>query len=261
LLAMNMLDDSTPNPKIVSRDEWIQARKAHLDREKHLTRLHDQLSAERRALPWVEVDKTYAFEGPGGRETLSDLFDGRSQLIVYHFMFGPGWKEGCTGCSFVSDHIDGANLHLANHDVTLLAVSRAPYAEFQDFKRRMGWAFKWVSSAGSDFNADYHVYASETEIAAGRYEYNYELHEGTADEHHGISVFYKNPDGRIFHTYSSYARGGDILIGAHHFLDLTPKGRNEESTMDWVRLHDRYEDRPAAKGNQASQTTHDCCAG
>jgi predicted dithiol-disulfide oxidoreductase (DUF899 family) len=250
---MNTLDRSTSNPKVVSRDEWLVARKAHLAREKELTHLREQLSAERRALPWVEIDKDYVFEGPNGPETLSDLFDGRSQLMVYHFMFGPGWQEGCIGCSFVSDHIDGANLHLAHHDVTLLAVSRAPYAEFQAFKKRMGWKFKWVSSAGSDFNADYHVYPSEAEIAAGRYEHNYALHDLYLDEHHGLSVFYKDPDGRIFHTYSTYARGADILIGAHNYLDLTPKGRNEASTMNWVRLHDRYEDRPAAAAS------HSCC--
>lgn len=250
---MNMLDNSAFTPKVVSRDEWVAARKAHMAREKELTRLHERLSAERRELPWVEVDKSYAFEGPTGTETLSDLFAGRSQLIVYHFMFGPDWQEGCAGCSFLSDHIDGANLHLAHHDVTLLAVSRAPFRAFQAYKERMGWQFKWVSSAGSDFNADYHVYPSEAEIAAGRHEYNYEVLDGPGDEHHGISVFYKAPDGRIFHTYSSYARGVDILIGAHNFLDLTPKGRNEQSTMDWVRLHDRYEDKPAVSAS------HDCC--
>ncbi|BCP54275.1 hypothetical protein K32_28920 [Kaistia sp. 32K] len=250
---MNMLDSSTSNPKVVSRDEWIAARKAHLANERELTHRLDELRAERRQLPWVEVDKTYVFEGPNGPETLADLFDGRSQLIVYHFMFGPDWQEGCPGCSFVSDHIDGVNLHLPHHDVTLLAVSRAPYAAFQDYKKRMGWQFKWVSSAGSDFNADYHVYPSEAEIAAGRYEYNYELHDGEPGEQPGISVFYKDPDGRIFHTYSSYARGGDMLIGTHHFLDMTPKGRNERSTMDWVRRHDRYEDRPAV-------AAHDCCS-
>jgi len=248
---MNMLDRSTSTPRVVSREEWRAARKAHLARERELTHLMDQLSADRRALPWVEVDKDYVFEGPNGRETLADLFDGRSQLIVYHFMFGPDWKEGCVGCSFTADHFDGANLHLPHHDVTLVAASRAPYAAFQDFRKRMGWTFKWVSSAGSDFNVDYQVYPSEAEGAAGRYEYNYELHDGAPDEHHGISVFTKGPDGRIFHNYSAYARGVDILLGAHNLLDLTPKGRDEQSTMDWVRLHDRYEDRPTA--------AHSCC--
>jgi predicted dithiol-disulfide oxidoreductase (DUF899 family) len=238
--------------RIVSRPEWIAARKAHLAREKELTRLRDQVSAERRALPWVKVEKNYVFQGPYGPETLADLFEGRSQLIVYHFMFprqdGGDPSEGCTGCSFLADHIDGANLHLAHHDVTLLAVSRAPYADFQPFRKRMGWKFKWVSSHGSDFNFDFHVSASKEDIAAGRAYYNYETTADAAEEMPGISVFYKNEAGQIFHTYSAYARGGDILIGAHNYLDLTPKGRNESTIMDWMRHHDRYETAPAAQG-------------
>lgn len=226
--------------KIVSRKEWLDVRRAHLAREKELTRLRDRVSAERRALPWVKVEKTYLFDGPDGKKTLADLFDGRDQLIVYHFMFGPGWTEGCTGCSFLADHFDGANLHLAHHDVSLVAVSRAPLAEFQAFKKRMGWRFKWVSSHGGDFNHDYHVSPTEDEIARGRYTYNFETREGEGGERHGISVFCKDAAGGVFHTYSSYARGGDILIGAHNFLDLTPKGRDEVGTMDWVRHHDKY---------------------
>ncbi len=233
--------------RIVSRDEWIAARKAFLAREKEVTHLNDRVAEERRALPWVKVDKDYVFFGPNGRETLSDLFAGRSQLLVYHFMFGPGWKEGCPGCSFLADHIDGANLHLAHHDVSLVAVSRAPYPELVPFKKRMGWTFKWVSSAGSDFNYDFHVSATEQELANGRYEYNFEIQDGEGGERPGTSVFYKDGKGDIFHTYSSYARGGDILIGAHNYLDLTPKGRNESGTMNWVRHHDRYEDKPAAE--------------
>ena len=236
-----------PN-KIVSRDEWLISRKAHLARDKELTRLRDQVSAERRRLPWVKIAKKYVFDTPDGRKTLAELFDGRSQLIVYHFMFGPGWKEGCDGCSFLADHIDGANLHLAHHDVSLVVVSRALLADFQAFKKRMGWRFKWVSSHGSDFNYDFHVTVDE---AVAPIEYNYRtkaelLQNGepwfTEGENHGLSVFYKDAGGDVFHTYSTYARGTDLLVGAYNYLDLTPKGRNETSIMDWVRYHDRYED-------------------
>lgn len=226
---------------IVSREEWLAARKAHLANEKALTRARDRLAAERRALPWVEVDKRYAFDGPDGQETLADLFGRNSQLIVYHFMLAPGWPEGCDGCSFLADHFDGANLHLAHHDVSLVAVSRAPWREIQPFKARMGWRFKWVSSHGSDFNHDYHVSASEEDVAAGRAFYNYEPQTGSGGEMPGLSVFYKDEAGRIFHTYSAYARGCDILINAYNFLDMTPKGRNEDTIMSWVRHHDRYE--------------------
>jgi predicted dithiol-disulfide oxidoreductase (DUF899 family) len=234
--------------KIVSRDEWLIARKAHLAREKELTKLRDQVSAERRELPWVMIEKNYVFDTPDGKQTLADLFGGRSQLVVYHFMFGPGWKEGCDGCSFLADHIDGANLHLAHHDVSLVVVSRAPLADLQAFKRRMGWRFKWVSSYGSDFNYDFHVTSDEA-IAAVEYNYIDKaelLRKGepwfTEGENHGLSVFYKNARGDVFHTYSTYARGTDLLIGAYNYLDLTPKGRNETTIMDWVRHHDRYED-------------------
>lgn len=230
--------------RIVSRAEWLAARKAHLAHEKEFTRRRDALSAERRELPWVRVDKDYAFEGPKGRLSLADLFNGNSQLIVYHFMFGPGAKEGCEGCSFLADHFDGANLHLKHHDVSLVVVSRAPYGEFQPFRRRMGWEFPWVSSAGSDFNHDFHVSPSPAEKAAGRYEYNYEMHEGEGGEMPGFSIFHRNEAGEIFHTYSTYARGGDLLIGAYNFLDLTPKGRNEATIMKWMRHHDRYDEKP-----------------
>lgn len=242
--------------KVVSRDEWLVARKAHLAREKEFTRHRDRLSAERRALPWVKVDKRYIFDGPNGKQTLADLFAGRSQLVIYHFMFGPGWKEGCPGCSFLADHMDGANLHLAHHDVSLVVVSRAPLAEFQPFKTRLGWRFKWVSSSGSDFNFDYHVSTTKDQIARGGVEYNYERSENPGEEMPGISVFTKDAAGDVFHTYSSYARGGDILIGAYNYLDLTPKGRNETTIMDWMRHHDRYEDDGSAK----SAERHDLAA-
>jgi predicted dithiol-disulfide oxidoreductase (DUF899 family) len=244
--------------QVVSRDEWLSARKAHLAREKAFTRQRDALSAERRALPWVRVDKEYVFEGPDGRLTLADLFGGNSQLVIYHFMFGPGWTEGCSGCSFVSDHFDGANLHLKHHDVSLVAVSRAPFAEFQAFKRRMGWDFDWVSSAGSDFNYDFHVSPSPVEKAAGRYEYNYETRDGEGGEMPGFSIFYRNEQGEIFHTYSTYERGCDLLVGAYNVLDMTPKGRNEDEIMDWMRHHDRYE-KPTAKGAPEPAPAGACC--
>ena len=235
------------NHKIVSREEWLAARKEHSIKEKEFTQLRDELSRQRRELPWVKVEKSYVFDGPDGKETLADLFDGRSQLIVYHFMFGPEWKEGCPSCSFVSDHIDGANLHLPHHDVTLLAVSRAPLAKIEAFKKRMGWRFKWVSSYGSDFNHDYHVSFTKEELAKGKVYYNYGMVEGY-DELPGISVFYKDATGDIFHTCSSYARGLDILVGTYNYLDLTPKGRNEtgpnHNMTDWIRHHDKYDHDP-----------------
>ena len=231
--------------QVVSQEEWLAARKQLLSREKEFTRLRDELSAERRELPWVKVEKQYVFDGPDGKETLADLFDGRSQLIVYHFMFGPGWEQGCPSCSFVADHIDGANWHLPHRDVTLLAVSRAPLAEIEAFKKRMGWRFKWVSSFGSDFNYDYHVSFTPDEMARGKVYYNYAMTEFPSEEAPGLSVFYKDATGEVFHTYSSYARGVDMLVGAYNYLDLAPKGRDEADlpcTMAWVRHHDRYGD-------------------
>ncbi len=232
--------------KIVSPSEWLAARKVLLAKEKELTRLRDQVSGERLKLPWVKVEKDYVFDTTTGKKTLSELFSGRSQLIVYHFMFGPGWKEGCPGCSFLSDHIDGANLHLAHHDVTLLAASRAKLDEFLPFKKRMGWNFEWVSSNGSDFNFDYHVSFTPAQMAKGKADYNYSEEKIDSEELPGLSMFYKNEKGEIFHTYSTYARGGDILIGAYNYLDMAPLGRNENATMDWMRHHDRYEDNGAS---------------
>jgi len=233
------------NNRIATRDEWLVARKAHLAKEKELTRLRDQLSAERRELPWVRIDKPYVFEGPSGRETLSDLFDGRSQLIIQHFMFGPGWKEGCVGCSFSVDHIERALVHLEHHDVSYVAASRAPLPEIEAFKKRMGWRLKWVSSYGSDFNYDFHVSFKPDEIEKGEGYYNYEMRKIGIEELSGRSVFYKDESGDIFHTYSSYGRGGDLMLGTYNILDLMPKGRNEtgpnHNMTDWVRHHDRYD--------------------
>jgi predicted dithiol-disulfide oxidoreductase (DUF899 family) len=229
--------------KVVPPTEWLEAHKAHLAREKEFTRLRDELSRQRRDLPREKVEKQYVFDAPGGKETLADLFGGRSQLIVYHFMLGPGWKEGCPSCSFLADHFDGATIHLANRDVTLAVVSRAPLAEIETFKKRMGWRFKWVSSFGSDFNYDYHVSFTKEEMAKGKVYYNYEMSEFPSEEAPGGSVFYKDPAGEIFHTFSSYGRGLDILLGTYNFLDFAPKGRDEDGlafTMSWVRHHDRY---------------------
>ncbi len=229
--------------EVVSREAWLEARRALLAKEKELTRARDRLSAERRALPWVRVAKPYVFDGPGGTQTLGDLFGGRSQLVVYHFMFGPGWAEGCPSCSFLADHIDGAAVHLAHRDVTLLAVSRAPLRQIEAFKARMGWRFPWVSSYGSDFNLDYHVSFVKADMTNGQVSYNFELREFPSEEAPGVSVFHKDGDGAIFNTYSAYARGLDLLIGAYNYLDLVPKGRDEDAlafTMAWVRHHDRY---------------------
>ena len=229
--------------KLVSRDEWLIARKAHLAKEKEFTRARDELARQRRELPWVKVDKTYVFDGPDGKQTLADLFDGRSQLIVYHFMLGPGWEQGCPSCSFLADHFDGAAVHLAQRDVSLVVVSRAPLREIENFKQRMGWRFKWVSSHGNDFNRDYHVSFSKDDMRKGKVYYNYDMSEFPSEEAPGASVFYRDANGDIFHTYSCYSRGLDILIGAYNFLDLAPKGRDEAAlpwTMAWVRHHDRY---------------------
>jgi len=229
--------------QVVPPKEWIASRKQLLRKEKEFTKLRDELSRQRRELPWEKVEKKYVFDGPKGKETLTDLFDGRSQLIVYHFMFGPGWEEGCPSCSYLADHFRGSLAHLANRDVTLAVVSRAPLAQIEGFKKRMGWQFRWVSSYGNDFNRDYHVSFTKEELAKGKVNYNYDAVEFPSEEAPGASVFYKNDAGEVFHTYSSYARGLDILVGAYNFLDLVPKGRDEDGlafTMAWVRHHDRY---------------------
>jgi predicted dithiol-disulfide oxidoreductase (DUF899 family) len=231
--------------QIVSRAEWLTARKALLANEKGFTKARDELSRQRRELPWVKVEKNYLFDGPGGREPLADLFDGRGQLIVYHFMFGPGWEQGCPSCSLLADHFDGAAIHLAQRDVSFVAASRAPLSQIEPFRRRMGWRFKWVSSFGSDFNRDYHVSFGKDELAKGELDYNYGIGKFPSEEAPGASVFAKDAAGDVFHTYSTYARGLDMLIGAYNFLDLVPKGRDEDAlafTMAWVRHHDRYGD-------------------
>ena len=236
---------------VVSREEWLVARKALLAKEKEATHLRDKVNAERLALPWVKVQKNYAFDTPEGKKSLSDLFAGRSQLIIYHFMLGPGWAAGCPGCSFLADHLDGALPHLEHHDVTLLAVSRAPLAEIERYKARMGWRFPWVSSFGSDFNFDYHVSFTKEELGKGKVFYNFsKLDAGdAAEELPGLSAFSKDEAGSVYHTYSSYARGPEELIGTLMILDRAPKGRNEKTTMGFVRRHDEYgkDEKPASQ--------------
>jgi predicted dithiol-disulfide oxidoreductase (DUF899 family) len=232
---------------VISREEWIEARRQHLAREKELTRLRDQVSRERRALPWVRVSEPYVFDGPDGKESLADLFEGRSQLIVQHFMFDPSWDEGCKSCSFWVDNFDGIGVHLNHRDVSFVLVSRAPIATLQAYRRRMGWRAKWVSSLHTTFNRDYHVSFTPEELETRQAYYNYATGSFPAPEALGVSVFYKGADGATYHTYSCYSRGLDTLNGAYQLLDLLPKGRDESglsSTMEWLRHHDRYDDPP-----------------
>jgi len=233
--------------KTVSREEWLEARRALLAKEKEVLKAKDALRQETRELPWVKVDKEYVFEGPNGRETLSDLFAGRSQLVVRHFMLAPGWKEGCVGCSFGADQTDGSVVHLINHDVMFVTVSRAPYPEIAAYHKRMGWTFKWVSSFGSDFNFDYHVSFTEEDEKRGKAFYNFADMDYMGDEMPGTSVFFKNEAGAIFHTYSAFARGSELIGGVYGILDVTPKGRNEPpggNLTAWVRRHDEYAEKP-----------------
>jgi predicted dithiol-disulfide oxidoreductase (DUF899 family) len=230
---------------VVSHQDWLRARKDFLKKEKEFTRQRDEISRMRRALPWEKVEKPYEFEGPGGKLKLAHLFGKRSQLMVYHFMLGPGWKEGCPSCSYLADHFDGMTIHLANRDVTFAVISHAPIAEIEAFRKRMGWKFLWVSAAGSTFNYDFQVSQSPEEAGKKEVLYNYEMVEFPSTERPGLSVFSKGAAGEIFHTYSTYARGLDILVGTYNFLDMAPKGRDEaglKHTMAWVRHHDKYEE-------------------
>jgi predicted dithiol-disulfide oxidoreductase (DUF899 family) len=237
-----MTATKTEQPRIVSETEWLEERKKLLIREKEFTRLGDRLNAEKRKLPWVKVEKEYMFDGLQGKETLAELFAGRSQLIVYHFMFGPDWEEGCPVCSMVADNFDANVVHLAQRDVSLVVVSHARLGQIEAFKKRMGWKFKWVSSYENEFNHDYRVSFTDDDVARGNY-YNFGTSGFPSEEAPGLSVFYKDQSGNIFHTYSCYARGGEFLIGPYSYLDLVPKGRDEAGlpfTMAWVRHHDRY---------------------
>jgi len=230
--------------KVVSREEWLAARRELLAAEKELTRARDELSRRRRELPWVKVEKRYEFQSPNGKESLADLFDGRSQLLLYHFMFGPDWNEGCPSCSFWADNYDGTVVHLNHRDVSFVVVSRAPLEKLEAYRRRMGWSFKWVSSFGGDFNYDFRVSFTPEEMKRGEMDYNYRQMKFPSEEAPGISVFFRDGDGAVFHTYSCYSRGLDMLNGAYHHLDLVPKGRDEEGlpySMAWLRRHDRYD--------------------
>jgi predicted dithiol-disulfide oxidoreductase (DUF899 family) len=249
------------NHPVVSADRWVAERRTLLAREKELTRLRDQIARERRALPWKRIEKNYVFDTLAGAHTLADLFDGRRQLLVQHFMLGPGWEQGCPSCSFMADHSDGMNVHLAQRDVTLLAISRAPLAEIERFRRRMGWQFKWVSAFGSDFNFDFGVSFTPEQIASGDVGYNFGTSPHVNDELPGISVFYKNDAGEVFHTYSTYGRGVEVMMGTYNMLDLVPKGRDERDVpnkMEWVRHHDRYQPDVRAK---AAPSARACCDG
>jgi len=264
-----MATRATEQSKVVSPAQWLAARKELLKKEKEFSRLRDELSRQRRELPWEKIDKAYVFDGPKGTETLADLFGGRSQLIVYHFMFGPDWKEGCPSCSYLADHFDGSVPHLAARDVRLVAISRAPLAQLEAFKKRMGWRFHWVSSNATDFNYDYHVSASQEEAGKDEVFYNYAMQKFPSEERPGTSVFFKDAAGNIFHTYSSFGRGLDIFLGAYNWMDITPKGRDEEGlkhTMAWVRHHDKYDegyqvDAKAEYVQPAKVTGGSCCAG
>jgi predicted dithiol-disulfide oxidoreductase (DUF899 family) len=231
------------NHQIVSKNEWIETRKVLLKKEKEFTALRDQLSKQRRDLPWVAVDKEYVFDGPNGKETLSDLFDGRSQLIVYHFMYDPNWDAGCPSCSFWADNFNDIIVHLNQRDVTMIAISRAPYNKIDSYKKRLGWDFKWVSSYDTDFNFDYNVSFTSEELEKKEASYNFISQDPSISEREGVSVFYKDSSGKIYHTYSAYERGIDILNNTYNYLDLVPKGRDEDSydfPMAWVRRHDEY---------------------
>jgi predicted dithiol-disulfide oxidoreductase (DUF899 family) len=255
---------------VVSNAEWTEARKALLAKEKELTRLRDELSRLRLELPWERAEKNYVFDTSEGKKTLGDLFNGRSQLVIYHFMFGPEWKEGCARCSMVADHFDRSVVHLAARDVTLMAVSRATLPQIEAFRKRMGWSFPWASSYGSDFNFDYHVSFTPEEMARGDAEYNYRNQGFPTDEATGTSVFYKDANGTVYHTYSCYARAGEGMLVPYHFLDIAPKGRDEAQfgadPMAWVRHHDRYGDTrpfvdPGSPLGPPAKAAHACCGG
>jgi predicted dithiol-disulfide oxidoreductase (DUF899 family) len=245
---------------VVSREHWLEARRALLAREKELTRLNDRVAEARRALPRVRIDKPYVFDTPRGPRSLADLFEGRRQLVVQHFMFGPGWAQGCPSCSFMADHVDGMTVHLAQRDVSFVAVSRAPLADIERFKARMGWRFDWVSAHGSDFNFDFGVSFTGEALARGQVHYNFTDQPFPSEEAPGVSVFALGEAGQVFHTYSTYGRGVEMMMGTYDLLDLVPKGRDEREVfykMEWVRHHDRYEAPPAVQAETAAAA---CCS-
>jgi predicted dithiol-disulfide oxidoreductase (DUF899 family) len=244
-MASNTLNSAVKKHPVVSHDEWLSARNAFLKKEKEFTRLRDELSKGRRDLPWEKVEKQYLFDGPNGQETLADLFEKRRQLIVYHFMFAPEWDAGCPHCSFWADNFNPITIHLNHRDVTMVAISRAPLAKIESFRKRMGWSFKWLSSGKNSFNYDFDVSFTPESLKNRTAHYNYEKADFNHQDREGVSVFYKDEAGSIFHTYSAYARGIDILNTAYNYLDLAPKGRDEDEldfTQSWVRYHDQYKD-------------------
>ena len=246
---------------VTTREEWLEARLDLLAAEKDLTRRSDEVARLRQRLPWVRIDKPYVFDGPDGRVTLAQLFDGRHQLLVQHFMLAPGWEQGCPSCSYMADHTDGMTVHLAHRDVTFVAISRAPIAEIERFRQRMGWKFTWVSSYGNDFNYDFGVSFTPEKVAKGQINYNYGKWPLTGEEWPGVSAFYKEDTDDVFHTYSTYGRGVEVMMGTYRMLDLTPMGRAERGDtiykMEWVRYHDGYEPEPIAKPMPAEAS---CCS-
>jgi predicted dithiol-disulfide oxidoreductase (DUF899 family) len=233
---------SLKNHRVVSHKEWLAAQTAFLEKEKEFTRLRDELSQKRRELPWEAVTKAYVFEGPNGKQTLAELFDGRSQLIVYHFMFDPSWNAGCPHCSFWADSFNPNIVHMNHRDATMVAVSHAPYSKLAAYEKRMGWNFKWVSAYENDFNFDYNVSFTPEELAKKQAFYNFKMQNPGPSEREGVSVFSKDENGGVFHTYSAYARGIDLLNSAYNYIDLTPKGRDEGGpNQHWVRRHDEYD--------------------
>jgi len=256
------VSEMTASHPVASLEDWIARRRELLAREKALTRLGDEIARERRALPWVRVDKDYVFDTPDGPRSLRDLFDGRRQLMVQHFMLGPGWEQGCKSCSFMADHLLGAQIHLQQRDVSVLLVSRAPLAEIERFRRRMGWPYRWASASGNDFNLDFHVSFPEGTRTGGEVYYNWHMTAFPKDEAPGISFFYKDDAGQVFHTYSTFGRGVEVMMGTYHLLDLAPRGRDEERDaygMAWVRHHDRYEPTAAPTTAPAPAATSSCC--
>lgn len=258
------------NHPVVPPEQWVAERLALLAREKELMRLHDQLARERRALPWERVGKRYAFDTPQGSRTLDELFGGHRQLVVQHFMFGPGWGQGCPSCSYMADHVDGMTVHLADRGIGFVAVSRAPLPELLRFRERMGWKFDWVSSHGSDFNHDFGVSFTPQEVASGAVDYNYGKRPFPSEEAPGVSVFFRSDAGEVFHTYSTYGRGVEVMMGAYQLMDLAPEGRSERDVphkMEWVRHHDRYAPAPAPASASASASasaapsSSACCGG
>jgi predicted dithiol-disulfide oxidoreductase (DUF899 family) len=243
--------------RIVSHEEWLEARRVLLNQEKAQMTANDELTRQRRELPWVKITKPYVFDTPTGKASLDELFDGRSQLFLYHFMFGPDWEEGCTGCSFLCDHVDGARQHFEHHDLSFAAVSRGPIDKLETYRKRMGWKFRWVSAEHADFNYDFHVSFPPEQVKDGKITYNFTTQDYSPDsaELPGFSVFFKDTDGQIYHTYSCFSRGGEALLGAYQFIDQTPKGRMENmngNLMDWVKRHDRYE-------NDGRVSDQECC--